>query len=62
MIIESKDYYDSDIIEFEKLKMKVVLNEENAIENYQKFLINKPYMTKHHEFEENKALKHFINA
>jgi len=34
MIIESKDYYDSDIIEFEKLKMKVVLNEENAIENY----------------------------
>lgn len=60
MIIESKNFYDSDVIEFEKLKMKVILKEENALENYQNYLINKPYMTKYHEFEENKALKHYI--
>ena len=34
MIIESKNLYDTDVIEFEKLKMKVILKEENALENY----------------------------
>lgn len=40
--------------------MKVILNEDNAVENYKQFLSNKPYMKKFHQFEENKAMKYLL--
>ena len=60
MLAESANNYDPELIEFEKLKMKVILNENNAVENYKQFLSNKPYMKKYHQFEENKAMKYLI--
>lgn len=60
MIAEDANNYDPEIIEFEKLKMKVILEEKGAKEEYKQFLINRPYMKKFYEFEENRPMKHFI--
>ena len=60
MIIESSKNDDPELVEFEKLKAKVIFKEPNALENYKEYIKNKPFMKKYVSFEENRSMKHFL--
>ncbi len=60
MLVESQSKYDPDVIEFEKLKVRVIFEETGAEEQLKQFIINKPYFKKYHNWEENRQMKHFF--
>ena len=59
MVTENEGNNDPELIEFEKLKVKVIFGEPNAEAEMKEFLTNKPYLKKYAEYEDNRSMKQF---
>ena len=52
MIVDAESKYDPEIIELEKLKVRIIFNEPNAESDYKQFMSTRPYLRKYHDWEE----------